>query len=201
MKRNCLHFAGTLLLLLVCSGCSPHRGPQVQLSALASRQNVCRLAVLPFTSEAGENSAAVQAYRIFSGELIATGTYQLEPEGEVHFFLNRKRLRLGELLGSQLYAELARQLEVDAVVRGRVITLEDKKGPNGSVPRCALQIDLLSAGNGTLLASSYHSRSGDEFQKVLHFGTIRTTSELLAQVSREIITTWQEKGLSHCSEK
>ena len=201
MKKKWANFAGILLLLLVCSGCSLHRGAQVQLSALASRQSVCRLAVLPFASDTGENSAAVQAYRIFSGELIAAGTYQLVPEGEVHLFLNRNRLRLGELLGSQLYSELARQLEVDAVVRGRVITLEDEKGPNGSVPRCALQIDLLSADNGELLASSYHSRSGDEFQKVLHFGTIRTTSELLAQVSREIITAWQEKGLSHCSEE
>lgn len=201
MKRHSLHFAGILLLVLVCSACSSHRGPQVQLSALASRQNICRLAILPFTSEFGENAAAVQAYRIFTGELIAAGTYRLQPEGEVHFFLNRNRLRLGELLGSQLYAELARQLEVDAVVRGRLIALDNKKGPNGNVPHCALQIDLLSADNGQLLASSYHSRSGDEFQKVLHFGTIRTTSELLAQVSREIIAAWQEKGLNHCSEE
>lgn len=201
MKGRAVHLTCLLLLLLAVAGCSSHQGPQVRLSAAAADKSICRLAVLPFANETGRKAAAVQVYRIFSSELIASRSYQVEPEGEVYFFLHRSRLRLGDLLDSQDYAELARQLEVDAVVRGRVIALENRKAANGSLPYCALHLDLVSAENGELLASTYHRRSGEEFQKILHFGTIRTTSELIAQVSREVISTWQKKGLSHCSEE
>lgn len=201
MKGRIVQLAGLVLLLLTVSGCLSQRSPQVRLAAATSGRSVCRLAVLPFTNETGQPAAAVQVYRIFTSELIAAGAYQVEPEGEVYFFLNRSRLRPGDLFDSENYAELARQLEVDVIVRGRVIALESRKGANGSVPHCALQIDLLSADNGELLASTYHRRSGDDFQKVLHFGTIRTTSELLAQISREVITAWKKKGLSHCPEE
>ncbi|MCK4536752.1 MAG: hypothetical protein KAT93_07040 [Desulfuromonadales bacterium] len=200
MMTKAFHFACIVLLLLAGSGCTLQSGPQVYLSAATADKSLCKIAVLPFTNETEQKTAAVQVYRIFISELIASGIYRVEPEGEVYFFMNRNRLRLGDILDSQTYAELAQQLEVDAVVRGRVIELEDKRGRSGSVPHCALQIDLVSAENGALLASVYHRRSGDDYQKILHFGTIRTVSGLVAQVSREVITAWQEKGLSHCPE-
>ncbi len=201
MKARLVHFAGLCLLLLAAAGCASHHDPQVRVAAAAAGQRICSLAVLPFTNETSQQAAAVQVYRIFTSELIASRSYRVEPEGEVYFFLNRSRLRMGDLLDSRQYADLARQLEVDAIVRGRVIALENRKGGDGSLPYCALQIDLLAADNGELLASAYHRRSGEEFQKVLHFGTIRTTSELIAQIAREIIAEWNKKGLSHCPQE
>lgn len=201
MKVRWLYFLVIVLLGLAGSGCLARQGPQVRLAAGAAGGDICRLAVLPFTSEADRTAEAIQVYRIFTGELIAAGNYRVEPEGEIHFFLNRQRLRAGDLLNSRHYRELAEDLEVDALVRGRVITLESKKSADGEVPHCALQVDLLAAESGELLASTYHRRSGADFQKVLHFGTLRTTSELVAQVAREVITAWQEKGLKHCSEE
>jgi len=200
MKYRIFNYTCVVLLLMTVSGCASHHGPQVRMLT-ASGKNVCKLAVLPFANETGQTAAAIQVYRIFTSELIASRNYRVEPEGEVYFFLNRSRLMLGDLLDSQDYAELARQLEVDAIVRGRVIALEERKSAQGSPPNCALQIDLLSADNGELLASTYHRRSGEEFQKILHFGTIRTTSQLVSQVSREIIDAWNKKGLSHCLEE
>lgn len=200
MKKRWLHWVWILLLCLTGYGCGLHQGPQVRLAAGARGANICRLAVLPFTSEADRTAEAVQVYRIFTGELIASGRYQVEPEGEMHFFLNRNRLRVGELLNSQHYLKLADDMQVDALIRGRIITLDQQKTADGEVPHCALQIDLLAAQDGELLASTYHRRSGEDFQRILHFGTVRTTSELVALVAHEVITAWEKKGFKQCSE-
>jgi len=201
MKQRFFHGACLLLLLLVAAGCSMSQTPQVRLTALATQKDICRVAVLPFINETDRETAAVQAYRIFMAELVASGNYHVVPEGEIYFFRHRNRLRLGEPLDSTLFKELVQQIGVDTLLRGRVIALEERRSLSGNLPYCALQVDLVSAENGELLASSYHSRSGEEYQKLLHFGTIRTKSDLLAQVSREIIEVWKKKGLSHCSEE
>jgi len=201
MKIKLFYYALAAFLIFALSGCSVQSGPQVRLAATRAQEDLCKLAVLPFLNETGRDTAAMQAYRIFSSELIGSGNYHVEPEGEVFFFLNRNRLKLGDTLNSQLYATLAQQIEVDAVIRGRVLELDYVKGAGGRTPRCALQVEIVSAEDGELLASTYHRRSGSDYQKVLHFGVIRTTSGLLAQVSREIIEAWEKKGLNHCPEK
>ena len=198
-KRICLCVFMALFLQLVY-GCSFQNGPVVRMSAFTTQEQVCKVAVLPFTNETLQPTAAIKVFRIFSGELIASRNFQVEPEGEVYFFLNRNRLRPVDLLKSDLYAELARQLDVDVVIRGRVITLEDRSSANGRLPYCAIQIDILTAESGALLFSTYHRRSGEEYQTLLHYGTIHTTSGLIAEVSREIINAWEKKGLSHCSD-
>jgi len=201
MNTRLFYFVLALGLVFACAGCAMQNGLQIHLAAKAEESNLCRVAVLPFANETGRNTAEIKAYRIFLGELVASGNYEVESEGEVYFFLNRNRLRSGDLLDSQLYTQLAEQLEVDAIVRGRVIAMEYRRGRDGEMPFCDLQVDLISAEDGELLASAFHRRSGEEYQKLMHFGTIRTASGLMAQMSREIIKAWKQKGLSGCSKK
>ena len=134
----------------------------------------------------------------YYAELQKIPGFQVLPVGVVEQVLVDLQLELNNPDDVQ---HLARELEVDVVIRGRVIALEDRSGTNGRLPYCALQIDLLVAESGELLASTYRRRSGDAYQKILHYGTIHTKSGLIAQVSREIINVWEEKGLSHCPEK
>lgn len=200
MLKSGLKIICCFLIAVGLAGCATRNDPQVHLSPAATEQGVCRVAVLPFVNETGVRAAGVQVARIFTSELIASEVYQVEPEGEVYFFLQRNRLKPVDLLEASMYEEMASQLEVDALIRGRVIKMEERKGSRGKVPFCSLQVDLVSSEEGVLLASSYHQGSGDAYQKILHFGTIRTNSGLIAQVSREMIEAWSEKGLNRCSE-
>jgi hypothetical protein len=171
------------------------------MSAMAKYRDICTVAVLPFLNETSQKTAGMQAMRIFTNELIASGNYQVIPEGEIAFFMQRNRLLPIDLLNSDLYSKLARKLALDAVIRGRVMSLGQQQNVGGVVPYLSMQIDLYAADSGELIAHTYNRRQGDDYQKVLHYGTIHTTSGLISEASREIIYALKEEGLSHCPEK
>jgi len=62
----------------------------------------------------------------------------------------------------------------------------------------SLQVELHEAHSGRLLLSSFLRRTGDDYAKVLHFGVVDTVSGLLQRMFLEIISEWQEKGVSGC---
>lgn len=188
-----------LCVLLFLSACTA-AGPETRYSSDSLSIGICRVAVLPFINHSKDNSAGIVAYRVFSSELIASGLYSVVPEGDVQLFLQRKRLLPGALLDSGIYRELGSELGVDAVISGKVLDLEStSSGRDGEIPEVALQTQIINVSSGQPLVYTYNRRSGEDYRTFLHFGVVRTKSELLAVVSREIIADWQTKGISHCS--
>jgi len=199
MIRNVSVSLVLLCVLLFISACTAS-GPETRFSSDSFSIGICRVAVLPFVNQAKDNSAGIVAYRVFSSELVSSGLYSVVPEGDVQLFLQRKRLLPGALLDSEIYRELGSELGVDAVIIGRVLDLEAiPSGRDGEIPEVALQTQIINVANGQPLVYTYHRRNGEEYRTFLHFGVVRTKSELLAIVSREIIADWQTKGISHCS--
>jgi hypothetical protein len=188
----------TLLLLTSLCGCAGQRMPQTRMTAKAET-DICRIAVMPFENRTRDDQAPTMAYRVFMAELIGTGALEVEPEGDVGLFRLRHRLFPGERLLPAQYADLARQMKVDAIALGRItdIGYDNSRGER-DIPYIALQIELFDVRRGHPVLNTIHRRYGDEYRKMMHFGVITTTTGLMARMSQEIIADWLKKGVGNC---
>jgi len=187
-----------LLILSSLCGCAGQRMPQTRMSAMAET-DICRIAIMPFENRTRDDRAATMAYRVLMAELIGSGQLEVEPEGDVGLFRLRHRLFPGEMLLPDQYADLARQMKVDAIVRGRITDIGyDSSRGERDIPYIALQLDLFDVRRGHPVLNTIHRRYGDEYRKMMHFGVITTTTGLMARMSQEIIADWSEKGVGNC---
>ncbi|WP_144402021.1 hypothetical protein [Geoalkalibacter subterraneus] len=190
-------FTALLILSSLC-GCAGQRMPQTRMSAMAET-DICRIAIMPFENRTRDDRAATMAYRVLMAELIGSGQLEVEPEGDVGLFRLRHRLFPGERLLPDQYADLARQMKVDAIVRGRITDIGyDSSRGERDIPYIALQLDLFDVRRGHPVLNTIHRRYGDEYRKMMHFGVITTTTGLMARMSQEIIADWSEKGVGNC---
>ena len=185
-----------ICLLLLLSACAGRSKLQTRVAA-GGDPNICSLAVLPFENWTRKPEAGLVAYRLFNSALIGSEQFNVTTEGEVGLFRLRQRLLPGTQLHKSLYQALAEQLEVDAVVLGRVVEAGmDSRLGSDQVPFVALQVDLFDLRSDRLLLSTVHQRWGDEYRKIMHFGLVTTTSGVLQKMSHEIINDWLNKGVT-----
>jgi len=198
MNMSWLFKLTALLILSSLCGCAGQRMPQTRMSAMA-QTDICRIAIMPLENRTRDDQAATMAYRVFMAELIGSGQLEVEPEGDVGLFRLRHRLFPGEMLLPDQYADLARQMKVDAIVRGRIsdIGYDNSRGER-DIPYIALQFDLFDVRRGHPVLNTIHRRYGDEYRKMMHFGVITTTTGLMGRMSQEIIADWLEKGVGNC---
>ena len=188
-----------VLSLLLVTGCSSSGSLMTRLVSDKEPSEVCRIAVLPFENQTRDLEAGTLAYRIFYGELIAADLVDIVPEGDVRLFLLRNQLRPGPVLADNHFEDLARYLEVDAVVTGTLVEVGmDSRQGGERIPFVALQLDMYDVNSGRRLLRTFHRRWGDDYRKTMHFGVIFTLSGVVTQVSREILEDWQSKGVGDC---
>lgn len=199
VRRDVKQFFLYVFLLAFCGSCTLKVGPETLVAAKAKKHEICRVAVLPFVNETRKPEGSMLAYRIFLNELIASGLYEVEGEGEVRLFLARNKLLPRDLLDASLYADFARQLQVDAVIKGKVTEMDMKEiRGGGAVPYLALQVEMVEARTGRTVLNTYHRRRGDHYRTAMHFGMVRTISGLVARASQEIFDDWRRKGIGGC---
>ncbi len=187
------------LLLILSAGCSLRSDLETRFAVKAVPEEICRVAVLPFENRTRNPEAGTMAYRIFYGELLASGSLELEPEGDVRLFMLRNRLLPGQLLNAAQYADLVERLEVDAVITGLVSEVGmDSRKAGEDVPFVAMQLDMYDARNGLRVLSTFHRRWGDDYRKAMHFGMLKTVTGVMSHLSREVIEDWKEKGVGNC---
>jgi polysaccharide biosynthesis protein PelC len=188
-----------ICLLLLGTGCSLSNDLMTRFVSKKSPQEVCRVAVLPFENQTGNLGAATLAYRVFYSELIAAEMVDIVPEGDVRLFLLRNRLRPGPVLTADHFEDLAKYLEVDAVVTGTLVDvgMESRSGGE-SVPFVALQLDMYDVQDGYWILNTFHRRWGDDYRKALHLGVVRTLSGVVTHVAGEILEDWKNKGVGDC---
>lgn len=189
----------TLFLITFCCSCSLKVVPETGGRFTKERPNICRIAILPFVNESRKPEASMLVYRIFLNELVASGQFIVEPEGEVRLFLTRNRLFPQKLMDASIYAEFARQLQVDAVIRGKVLDYGMKEIQGSEIiPYLTLQVEMFEARTGRMLLNTFHRRNGDDYQTTLHFGTVKTMSGLVTRVAKEIYEDWLAKEMGGC---
>ena len=190
---------GQMLLLMVITSCSGSQRTITRVAGQVSGVRVCRVALLPFVNESRSPQLGAQAHSVFYSEIVKSGLFRVEPEGDLQLFYYRNRIRPNEIRDRTFFTSLSQQLEVEGVVVAYIRESNLVAGSSGSRSSfVSLQVELHDARSGRLLLSSFLRRTGDDYTKVLHFGVVDTVSGLLQRMAQEIITEWQEKGVSGC---
>ncbi len=192
-----------LVLAMVLGLCACVSGgrPETHLLSKDSNVKVCRVAVLPFVNETLEKGAGTLMYRVFTNELVASGLCDVVSEGDVRQFMLLYRQLPQDLASTptDLMEKMAKQLDVDAVVRGRIIRNGmESSGVDTRIPYVSLQLEMVSVPSGARLVNTFHQRKGDDFRKALHFGVVQTQTGLFARVAEEVVTDWRREGVFSC---
>jgi hypothetical protein len=189
-------FLGFLTLFL--SGCGAEF-PVLQRMKPLPAAPVCRVAVLPFSSDSDYPLAELIAYKVFSAQFAALDDAWIAPEGDVLKIYQQLQIFPGQLPTPEQLQILANRLNVQLLIKGHVVEMRENPGVNKSInPVLVIRIDLVDGRTAETLWSTYHRRQGIDYQKVMHFGQIHSVAGLCQQVSAEIITLWLKKGLKQC---
>lgn len=189
-------FLGVFTLCL--SGCGAEF-PILQRMKPLPAEPVCRVAVLPFSSDSDYPLAELITYKVFSAQFAALDDAWMAPEGDVLKIYQQLQILPGQLPTPEQLQILANRLNVQLLIKGHVVEMRENPGANNSVnPTLAIRIEIVDGPSVDTLWSTYHRRQGIEYQKGLHFGQIHSVAGLSQQVSTEIITLWIKKGLMQC---
>nr|MBF0220888.1 hypothetical protein [Desulfobulbaceae bacterium] len=126
--------------------------------------------------------------------------YLIVQEGDVRKIFRQMRISPKSNPNLEQLQILADRLSVDALVVGKIISMDELQGPLLTEPELAVDIQLVDASSGKIILTTYHARKGEDFRKVMHFGLVNTLTELSGNVAHEIIEIWKEKGLAKCYE-
>lgn len=200
-------FKKTAIILAVCSSllmlsaCSA-KAPKLHKLAELPDPNVCRLAVLPFSMESGMEEGNMIFYRVFLAEIASMDNFEIIQEGDV-----RKVYRQLKLLPFVMTPDLVQlqvignYLNVQYLVLGKVLDMGIAGAEESNLPYITVEIRLVDAASGKTLWSTYHSRRGEEYRKVMHFGLINSTTSISRAVSQEILDRWRSEGFTaQCTE-
>ncbi|MBW2186390.1 MAG: hypothetical protein JRG71_08340 [Deltaproteobacteria bacterium] len=176
--------------------CSCSIAPLTTTVPLENHVKIQHIAVLPFTRIDNAPLLDVMATRVCQTILHNYG-FNITNEGDIRIYLQRKQLFMSQLTSTgdpTMYAELAKEHHIDALIIGKIITVEYEKIQGDTLPVVCLELKLLEAKTGQLLASSFLKRHGEEYRTLLRFGVVRTSTELIQIITTEIIEDWHSKG-------
>lgn len=184
-----------ILLLFLLSGCSTAPTTTVvKQNALRTPQ---RILILPFGNQSDEENLGEIAVRICQDIYFNRGI-ELVNRSDLRIYLQRHHLFLSQLTKDatpEFLADLAHELNVTTLVKGEILTADYKEVQGEPLPVISLNLELINAANGKLIASSFLTGYGKNYRTVLRFGVLRTTTQLLEQMILEITDSWDDKGV------
>lgn len=177
--------------------CSCGTKPLTTTVSSGNRIAIKNIAVLPFSGVDKQPLLEVMATRIGQTILHNYG-FNTTNEGDIRIYLQRKKLFMSQLTTTSdiaMYEELTQEHHLDALVIGKILTVEYEKIQGDNLPVIGIELKLLEAKTGKLLASSFLKRHGEQYRTVLRFGVVRTSTELIQIILTEIIEDWHTKGV------
>lgn len=154
------------------------------------------IAVLPFMGIEDQPLLDVMATRVGQATLHNYGFNTIN-EGDIRLYLQRKELFMSQFISmadTVMYEDFANEHHIDALIIGKIITVEYEKIQGDTLPVIGLELKLFEAKTGKLIASSFLKRHGEQYRTALRFGVVRTSTELLQIILTEIIEDWHTKG-------
>ncbi len=163
-------------------------------------QQICTVAVFPFTNETSYKSADLLAYRVVVAELVRAGLFDVMLEGEVRSFFRENRILTGSVVTRDFYVKMGRTMGVDGVILGTVLAMDEEvEGKDTVIPKASIRLELIRIKDGRPVVTSYHRRSGDDFRKIMHIGVVQTLPDLMSRMTKEVVWEWKEQGLKGCA--
>ena len=188
----------TAVVSLLIQSCSPgSQSPSFQQVSSLPDANFCRVAILPFINDTDFKQGSVIIRRIFATEMQRAG-FIVAQEGDVSTILRQLKIIPSQELSLDEIRVLAGRLNVEALITGKIFELREDVRQDRTEPVIALNIQFIGADTGRMLWTTYHSRTGEDYRTVLHFGLVNTLFRLGKVMSAEIIKRWFDEGLKSC---
>jgi len=181
----------SLVCVSILVGCAG-RLPRVE-ALNTPKERVCRVALIPFKNETSNPVISRVFYRILLSKLVTEAKLDVVEEGAVRSFMMYEYILPGSSFNLDMLRLLRRRTGVQAVIGGRI--LEATEGKN---VKLSFFMWVRDTKTGRVLWSVYHSRTGEDYQKILHFGKISILSRLADRMLDEVIRRLKQKGFKGC---
>ncbi|MCF6291421.1 MAG: hypothetical protein L3J03_10560 [Desulfobacterales bacterium] len=198
-KNNTYRPALIISLLVGLSACAPARLDFKQLAPLPT-DTVCRVMVLPFADNSGYPRGGMIFSRIFAADLIEAGNYLVPSEGDIKEVFRLLKIYPRQELNSEQIRLLAERLDVRLVITGTLLELDETGVGRDKKLGLGVLVGIYDGRTGARLWTTYNRRDGDDYRKIMHFGVINNITQLAHMVSKEIIKTWFDRGLTRCTD-
>ncbi|MBU0960138.1 MAG: hypothetical protein KKH60_01325 [Proteobacteria bacterium] len=188
-----------ILFLFLLAGCGKEVPVLQKLEALPA-QGSCKIAVLPFLDKIAYPQGGAIVYKVFFSELIATGRFQVFPEGDIQKLYQQLLIYPIQQPNREQLAMIGGRLNPDLFIGGTILKMQERKQGDYVDTELTLILHLYDGKSGQLLWSTYHRRLGSEYQQIMHLGRINSITGLARRMSQEIIADWLEQGMTTCTE-
>lgn len=182
---------------LFLGGCAASR-PYLQAYTAQVPVAACSVAVLPIVNQSDYDQGGTILHRLLLSALLNERPWRLALEGDVRRIYRELHLRPWQQPTPDQIRVLGSRLEVDLLIGAKIITMEEQIKGGKLNPRLKIELQVYDGAEGTLLWSTYHSRKGTDYRKLMHFGLSNTVSELGKKMLKEILILWKEEGMSAC---
>jgi hypothetical protein len=163
--------------------------------------SLCRVAVLPFLSDSDFPLADAIANKVFKAEFQNSGGHLVAQEGDILKVYQQLHLLPGETPTLEQMQIVADRVNAQLLITGVVLEMREAPGEHGTVnPKIVIEIQIRDGRSGEILWTALHRRQGNDYKKIMHFGTLHTVAGLSRQMAEEIINLWYKKGLNQCNE-
>lgn len=196
IKKNLI----ILILLVLCllSACTEKKLPILDQITPVINEDYCRIGVLPFVNESSYNQGDTILHKVFVAELIRYGDYLISQEGDVRKLFQQLKIFPGKSPDYEQLRIIADRLNVQLIITGRVIEMNENIQTIGVNPIVAVYLQIYDAKTGTSMWTTYHRRDGEYYRKFLHFGKINSITSLAQIIFQEVIDKWSKEGFKKC---
>ena len=200
--RTILRFRYGILLpicVMFINGCAS-RFPELQRLAPFPDEQICHVAVLPFVNESNYAQADLIVYKIFMAELLKSTHFHVAQEGDIRKVYRQLRIYPQHPPNIEQLRIIADRINAQIFVAGTIQEAQEKTSGQAPNPQLTFTLQIVDAASGRTLWSTYHTREGIQYQKVMHFGLVTNISGLARRMSQEILNLWSREGLQPCTE-
>ena len=187
LKRIIL-YGTTISLLISCS----YGNPKLHI-AKNIKNNICRVAVIPFINHTNRQGISELITKVVISELIQSGV-EVTEEGEIIRIIKRERYQIINSVPVKIIKKIGQELNVDAVIGGEV-TKATKVGKHVCL---GFFFWVRDAKNGQFIWETYYIKNGEDYRKILHFGKVSSLSGLAQRMVHEVVRTSMKRSLFRC---
>lgn len=185
--------------LFMLGGCVGSK-PYLQEFKVRPSVHACSVGVLPLINRSAYGQGDRVLYRVLLSELVNQRPWRLALEGDVRSIYRELRLKPWVQPSPEQMKIVASRLGVDILIGGEILEMEERVEGDRVNPRLKVHLQVYSGKDGTMLWSTYHSRQGSDYRKLMHFGLSNTVSQLSKNMMKEILELWEEEALLTCSD-
>ncbi|WP_022853157.1 hypothetical protein [Thermodesulfatator atlanticus] len=147
---------------------------------------------MPFKNQTDDPTISNLFYRIFLDTLIEEAHFEIIPEGQIRRILILERYTGNKEISRSLINAIRKRTGADALIIGEILESNRKE------LKLSVLIYAIDTSSGKLLWTTYYSKTGEDYRKVLHFGRPFTMTKLAKNMADDILYTWNEEHLGGC---